>query len=102
MVVKVHCGTVLGGEFTAMLKCVLKNSPTMHFDNHLVRSPAQPQSDEWRPNSHALGTAGSIMTSLLKNGCSHSENQFDEAKQDWSRCSGSFSVPHSRTQQEVL
>ena len=47
------------------------------------RSPAQPQSGEWRPSSHALGTAGSVMTSLLKNGCSHSENQFDEAKQDW-------------------
>ena len=47
------------------------------------QSPTQPQSGEWRPNSRALGTAGSVMTSLLKNRCSHLENQFDEAKQDW-------------------
>jgi len=47
------------------------------------RSPAPPQSGEWILNSRALGIAGSVMTSLLKNGCSHSENQFDEAKQDW-------------------
>ena len=34
MVVKVHCGTVLGDEFAAMLKMHAQNSPTMHFDNH--------------------------------------------------------------------
>ena len=48
-----------------------------------TQSPAQPQSGERRPNSRALGTAGSVMTSLLKNRCSHLENQFDVAKQDW-------------------
>ena len=83
MVVKVHCGTVLGGEFTAMLKCVLKKVPQCTLTTISSQSPTQPQSGEWRPNSRALGTVGSVMTSLLKNRCSHLENQFDEAKQDW-------------------
>ena len=34
-------------------------------------------------NSHALGTAGSVMTiGLSINGCSHSKNQFDEKELD--------------------
>ena len=59
-----------------------KTVPQCTLTTIASRSPAQPQSGEWRPNSHALGMAGSVMTSLLKNGYSHSENQFDEAKQD--------------------
>ena len=44
MVVKVHCGTVLGDEFAAMLKM----RPTMHFDNHLGQVYlAQPQSGKY-------------------------------------------------------
>ena len=35
MVVKVHCGTVLGYDFAAMLKMRPQNSPTMYFDNYL-------------------------------------------------------------------
>ena len=46
MDVKVHCGTVLGGEFAAMLKCVLQNSPTMYFDKHLV--PVSRATLKWR------------------------------------------------------
>ena len=46
MVVKVHCGTVLGGEFAAMLKRVLQNSPTMYFDKHLV--PVSRATSKWR------------------------------------------------------
>ena len=46
MDVKVHCGTVLGGEFAAMLKCVLQNSPTMYFDKHLV--PVSRATSKWR------------------------------------------------------
>ena len=38
---------------------------------------------ERRPNSRALGTAGSVMTiGLPINRCWHSKNQFDERKQD--------------------
>ena len=37
---------------------------------------------EPRPNSRALGTAGSVMTiGLSINGFSHAKNQFDERKQ---------------------
>ena len=38
-----------------------------------------------RPNSRALGTAGSVMTifGLLINRCTHSKNQVEESKQDW-------------------
>ena len=43
----VHCGTVLGDEFVAMLKCIPQNCPTMHFDNHLDPVSAQPQSGEY-------------------------------------------------------
>ena len=32
VVVKVHCGAVLGDEFAAMFNM----RPTMHFDNHFV------------------------------------------------------------------
>ena len=46
MVVKVHCGTVLGDEFVAMLKIRPQNSPTMHLTTISTRSPAQPQSSE--------------------------------------------------------
>ena len=46
MVVKVHCGTVLGDEFTAMLKCIPQNSPTMHFDNHL--DPVSRATSKWQ------------------------------------------------------
>ena len=60
-----------------------KTVPQCTLTNISSRSPAQPQSGEWMLNSRALGIAGSVMTSLLKNGCSHSENQFDEAKRDW-------------------
>ena len=37
-----------------------------------------------RPNSRALGTAGSVMTifGLLINRCTHSKNQLEESKQD--------------------
>ena len=36
-----------------------------------------------RPNSRALGIAGSVMTNGLSvNGCSHSKNQFDGTEQD--------------------
>ena len=36
-----------------------------------------------RPNSRALGIAGSVMTiGLSINGCSHSKNQFDGREQD--------------------
>ena len=35
IVVKVHCGTVLGTHFQHGGKVVPQNSPTMHFDNHL-------------------------------------------------------------------
>ena len=36
-----------------------------------------------RPNSRALGMAGSIMSiGLSINGCSHSRNQFDGRQQD--------------------
>ena len=39
---------------------------------------------EPRPNSHALGTAGSgMIIGLFINGCSDSENQFDGREQDW-------------------
>ena len=48
MVVKVHCGTVLGKEFAAMLKMRPPKSLTMHFQNISTRSPAQPQSGECR------------------------------------------------------
>ena len=38
---------------------------------------------EPRPNSLALDTAGTVLIiGLSINGCSHSENQFDERKQD--------------------
>ena len=43
----VHCGTVLGDEFVAMLKCIPQNCPTMHFDSHLDPVSAQPQSGEY-------------------------------------------------------
>ena len=38
-----------------------------------------------RPNSRALGTAGSVMTifGVLINRCTHSKNQLEESKQDW-------------------
>ena len=38
-----------------------------------------------RPNSRALGTAGSVMIifGLLINRCTHSKNQLEESKQDW-------------------
>ena len=37
-----------------------------------------------RPHGPVLGTAGSVRSVHLSiNGCSHSENQFDERKQDW-------------------
>ena len=38
-----------------------------------------------RPNSRALGTAGSVMTifDLLINRCTYSKNQLEESKQDW-------------------
>ena len=48
MVVKVHCGTVLGNEFAAMLKMRPPKSPTMYFKTISTRSPAQPQSGERR------------------------------------------------------
>ena len=48
MVVKVHCGTVLGNEFAAMLKMRPPKSPTMQFKTILTRSPAQPRSGECR------------------------------------------------------
>ena len=35
VVVKVHCGTVLGDEFAAMLKMRPQKQSTMHLDNHL-------------------------------------------------------------------
>ena len=35
MVVKVHCGTVLGDAFSTWRQIRSQNSPTMHFDNHL-------------------------------------------------------------------
>jgi len=39
---------------------------------------------EPRPNSHALGTVGSVMTiGLTINRCSHSKNQFNQREQDW-------------------
>ena len=48
MVVKLHCGTVLGDELSAMLKMRPQNSPTIHLDNHFdnisTLSPTQPQS----------------------------------------------------------
>ena len=37
---------------------------------------------EPRPNSRALGTAGSVMTIGLFNKQAHSKSQFDERKQD--------------------
>ena len=38
---------------------------------------------ESKPNSRALSTAGSVMTTgLSMNGSSYSKNQFDEGKQD--------------------
>ena len=46
MVVIVYFGTVLGGEFAAMLKCVLQNSPTMYFDKHLV--PVSRATSKWQ------------------------------------------------------
>ena len=46
MVVIVHFGTFLGGEFAAMLKCVLQNSPTMYFDKHLV--PVSCATSKWQ------------------------------------------------------
>ena len=42
MVVKVHCGTVLGDEFAAMLKM----RPTLHFDNHL--GPVSRATSKWQ------------------------------------------------------
>ena len=48
MVVKVHCGTVLGNEFAALLKMRPQKSPTMHFKTISTRSPAQSQSGECR------------------------------------------------------
>ena len=36
-----------------------------------------------RPNSHGLGTVGSVITNGLEiNRCLHSKKQFDEKKQD--------------------
>ena len=43
---KVHCGTVFGSHFQHGGKFVPQNSTTMHFHNHLDRSPAQTQSGE--------------------------------------------------------
>ena len=37
-----------------------------------------------RPTGRVLGTVGSVRSIRLSiNGCSHSQNQFDERKQDW-------------------
>ena len=44
MVVKVHCGTVLGDEFAAMLKCIPKIVPQCTLTTISIRSPVQPQS----------------------------------------------------------
>ena len=39
---------------------------------------------EPRPNSRALGPAGSVINiGLSTNGCSHSENKFDHTEHDW-------------------
>ena len=43
----VHCGTFLGDEIVAILKCLPQNCPTMHFDNHLEPVSAQAQSSEY-------------------------------------------------------
>ena len=50
MVVKVHCGTVLGTNLPPCWKCVLKNSPTIYLTTMSPRSPAQPQSGECKPS----------------------------------------------------
>ena len=47
MVVKVHCGTILGDAFQHCGKFVPQNSPTMHFHHHLDLVSAQPQSGEY-------------------------------------------------------
>ena len=46
MVVKVHCGTVLGGAFSTWRQFCPQNSPTMHFDNHL--DPVSRATSKWR------------------------------------------------------
>ena len=42
MVVKEHCGTVLGDKFAAMLKYIPQNSLTMHLTTISTQSPARP------------------------------------------------------------
>ena len=56
-----------------------------------------------RPNSRALGTAGSVMTifGLLINRCTHSKNQLEESKQDWLGC-GDVEGLRTRFRQSVL
>ena len=46
MVVKVHCGTVLGDAFSTWRQFCPQNSPTMHFDNHL--DPVSRATSKWR------------------------------------------------------
>ena len=90
MVFSHSCG--IWNRRTIYPKTTLLAEPFLHlldFDVH-VRLYMNPEksllstcclllgySIELRPKSRVLGTAGSIISGLSINGCSHSENQFD-------------------------
>ena len=65
MVVKVHCGTVLGDEFAAMLKMHAQNSPTMHFDIH--HDSVSRATSNWRIAQNTLaGVVEDAFTSFIR------------------------------------
>ena len=63
MVVKVHCGTVLGAKLPPCWKCVPQNSPTMHFDNHV--DPVSRATSKWRIRSLQLTRLGDSVPGSL-------------------------------------
>ena len=82
----IRTNTLLSEPFFHLLDCgVLKKD----FKNRLrssLRMRCMLLGYRFKPRPHGpvLGTAGSVRSIRLSiNGCSHSENQFDERKQDW-------------------
>ena len=55
MVVKVHCGTVLGDKFAAMLKMRLPKQSHNALDNHL--EPVSHATSKWRITSERVNGA---------------------------------------------
>ena len=51
-----HCGTVLGDEFAAMLKMYAQNSPTMYIDNH--HDSVSSATLNWRIAYNTLASVG--------------------------------------------